>query len=213
MRDPYEVLGITPYATDDEVKAAYRKMAKQYHPDNFAGSGLSAKAEEKMKEINAAYQQIQDMRSGKSSAGGFNGYGGGSTYGGGSESSRGGSYRTQNDPWYICMRARELIEQNRIAEAEAMLYRVPESKRSAQWHFYMGHVCYRKGYLSAARAEFKLACDMEPTNASYRNAYDSLNGGSQSSPYGNMHGGQTASDCCCSLMALNGLCQCMRCCM
>lgn len=218
MRDPYQVLGITPYATDDEVKSAYRKMAKKYHPDNFAGSDLAAKAEQKMKEVNAAYQEIQDIRAGKKSGGfGAGGYGGnyGSAGNGGSGSSGSdagsSSYRMRNDPWYICMRARELINQGRITEAEELLDRVPESKRDAQWHFCRGHVCYRKGYMTAARAEFKIACDMDPTNPSYRNAYDSLDRGSQSSPYGNAYSGN-GGGCLTSLACLNCLCACMRCC-
>ena len=52
VRDPYEVLGISPNATDDEVKAAYREMARKYHPDNYADNPLSELAQEKMEEIN-----------------------------------------------------------------------------------------------------------------------------------------------------------------
>lgn len=67
MRDPYDVLGVSRSASDDEIKKAYHKLARQYHPDNFAGSGGAAAegAEEKMKEINEAYDIIQKERSGK----------------------------------------------------------------------------------------------------------------------------------------------------
>ncbi|MBR6922552.1 MAG: J domain-containing protein, partial [Clostridia bacterium] len=58
-RDPYEVLGVPRGASDDEIKKAYRALAKQYHPDNFTDAGQRARAEEKMKEINAAYERIQ----------------------------------------------------------------------------------------------------------------------------------------------------------
>lgn len=62
MNDPYEVLGIQPNATDEEVKNAYREMARKYHPDNYANNPLSDLAQEKMQEINEAYDAIVRMR-------------------------------------------------------------------------------------------------------------------------------------------------------
>ncbi|MBE5777864.1 MAG: hypothetical protein E7331_00875 [Clostridiales bacterium] len=84
MKDPYQVLGISPGASDDEIKSAYRKLAKKYHPDLNGGS---AEAEAKMKEINEAYNILikhknQSGSQGYSSTGGYNGYGPGSSYGG-----------------------------------------------------------------------------------------------------------------------------------
>ena len=79
MRDPYDVLGVSRSASDDEIKKAYHKLARKYHPDNFAGSGGAAAegAEEKMKEINEAYDIIQKERSGKTTNSGYSGgYGG-----------------------------------------------------------------------------------------------------------------------------------------
>lgn len=107
MRDPYEVLGLSPGASDDEIKAAYRKLAKKYHPDLNGGS---ATAEAKMKEVNEAYTILikhknqgysQSYGSGGSyggqgaygSQGGYGGQGGSGGYGGGSYG--GGSYGGQ----------------------------------------------------------------------------------------------------------------------
>ena len=58
MNNPYEVLGVSETATDEEVKAAYRNLAKKYHPDNYTDSPLADVAEQKMKEINEAYDMI-----------------------------------------------------------------------------------------------------------------------------------------------------------
>lgn len=65
ITDPYQVLGITPGASDDEVKRAYRELSRKYHPDTYVDNPLSDLAEEKFKEVQEAYQQIMDMRSGK----------------------------------------------------------------------------------------------------------------------------------------------------
>lgn len=90
MRDPYEVLGIPQGASDDEIKAAYRKLAKKYHPDLNGGS---AEAEAKMKEVNEAYHTlIKHKSTGGAQSGGYSsgtGYGG-SGYGGYGSSGYGG---------------------------------------------------------------------------------------------------------------------------
>lgn len=83
MKDPYEVLGIPRNASDDEVKRAYRELSRKYHPDTYANNPLSDLAEDKFKEIQEAYHEIMDMRSGNGQNY-SNGYGGayGQDYGG-----------------------------------------------------------------------------------------------------------------------------------
>ena len=80
MNDPYEVLGVPRTATDEEIKKAYRNLARKYHPDNYHDSPLADLAQEKMKDINAAYEAITKERSGRgsSTSGGYrqNTYGG-----------------------------------------------------------------------------------------------------------------------------------------
>lgn len=67
MRDPYEVLGVPSNASDDEVKRAYRELSRKYHPDSYVDNPLADLAEEKFKEVQEAYQQIMNQRSGNGS--------------------------------------------------------------------------------------------------------------------------------------------------
>ncbi len=86
--DPYKVLGVTPQTSDDDVKRAYRELARKYHPDNYVNNPLADLAEARMKEINEAYDTIMSERSGKTGAGAgstgqsYNGQTYGQSYGG-----------------------------------------------------------------------------------------------------------------------------------
>ena len=95
MNDPYSVLGVSPNASDEEVKAAYRKLAKKYHPDLNPGDENAAR---KMNEINAAYDQIKNPQAQQESYGG-GGYGNGNSwgagYGYGYGSAYGGAYQSR----------------------------------------------------------------------------------------------------------------------
>ncbi|MBR4025245.1 MAG: J domain-containing protein, partial [Firmicutes bacterium] len=74
MMDPYRVLGVSPNATEEEIKKAYRTLSRKYHPDANIGSPNQAEYEEKFKEVQQAYKTIMDIRSGKAQP--QNGYGG-----------------------------------------------------------------------------------------------------------------------------------------
>ena len=114
MTNPYMVLGIDPSATDEEVKKAYRDLAKKYHPDNYADSPLADLAQEKMKEINEAYDAIQREREKARSAG--------SSYG----------------AYSVFTQIREYINAGDFYEAGIRLDAVKQSDRNAEWFYLKG---------------------------------------------------------------------------
>ena len=191
MGDPYKVLGVSPDASDEEIKTAYRELAKKYHPDQYDQTPLSDFASEKMKEINEAYDQIMDDRK-KERAGG---YGGGYQQGGG-----------YND-------VRSLIMNNRIADAEQILNGVPTASRDAEWYFLKGTVLYKKGWLEEASNHFATACRMDPGNGEYRAAMNQMNN-QRSGAYGGYNTAQPTRGCsgcdmCSSLICADCCCECM----
>ncbi|MEG2372647.1 MAG: DnaJ domain-containing protein, partial [Hydrogenoanaerobacterium sp.] len=129
MTDPYQVLGIAPTATDDEVKTAYREMARKYHPDNYANNPLADLASEKMKEINEAYDAISEQRKNGS---GYSSNAGG--YSGGTSSSQFADIR-------------RMIQNGRSEDAAELLDGVPAPQRDAEWYFLKGSVLYTRGWL------------------------------------------------------------------
>ena len=82
MTDPYKVLNVPSTATDEEIKKAYRDLARKYHPDNYHDNPLADLAQEKMKEINEAYDTIQRQRNGRSHGSAAAGQGYQTGYGG-----------------------------------------------------------------------------------------------------------------------------------
>jgi len=208
MKDPYQILGVAPNATDDEVKTAYRNLARKYHPDKYRDSDLAEMAGEKMKEINAAYDEIQKIRSGRS-AGQSNPNGGGS-YGGAGYGSYGNAHHS-GDPYIT---ARQLINLRRVAEAAQVLASVPESQRNAEWHFLMGYIAAIRGYYVDAQQFFDTACGMDPTNAEYRDARDRLRdrGNGFGSGRSSRASGCSVCDICTALMCADCCCDMGRCC-
>ncbi len=202
MTDPYKILGVSPNASDEQIKAAYRELAKKYHPDNYAGNPLSDLAEEKMQEINRAYDEISKQR--KNAQAGGTAYGNSASYhyGGGS----GGSQFAD---------IRRLINSGRIAEAQELLDGVAAANRDAEWYFLRGSIHYSRGWLDDALQCFQKACSMSPQNAEYAAAYNQLVWQRQSgrpSGYGSYpQGGASLGGCsCCDICAALW---CADCCM
>lgn len=199
MTDPYRVLGVDPSASDDEVKRAYRELARKYHPDNYQNNPLADLAEEKMKEINAAYEAITKERAARGS-GTQGGYSGAGSYGGYQSN---GGYQQQGGGT-VYQQARQAINLGDLGRAEQLLRNAPA--QNGEWHFLMGSIAYRKGWLDEAMQHYQMACRLEPTNGEYRQALAMMQqGGPAYRPYG-YGGGADACDCCTTLMCLNCLC-------
>ena len=202
MRDPYSVLGVKPDASDQEIKKAYRELARKYHPDNYVDNPLADLAEEKMKEVNEAYEAIQKQRSGGGGSGGYSqsssSSSGGYQYGYQQQSYGGGT----NNPTFN--RVRNLINMGDLNSAERLLQEVPQ--KSGEWYFLMGSIPYRRGWLDEAMQNYNLAVQMEPGNMEYRQALNMMQRGGQAyRPYGNS-GGMDSLDCCTTMLCLNCLC-------
>lgn len=198
--DPYKVLGVSPSATDAEIKTAYRNLAKKYHPDKYNGHDLEDLASEKLKEINTAYDLIQKERQ----AGDGFAKGAGSGFAGSSSYSGSGQFAE----------IRRAIQAGDLTRADAMLD--AKTNRNAEWHYLKGMVLLKKGWYDGARQHFSTANNMDPGNAEYSNAYNTVN--SSASGYGqafygsqnqrtnndcgvcNICGGLLCADCCCECM-------------
>ena len=171
MRDPYQVLGISPSASDDDVKKAYRSLAKKYHPDVNNGS---KDAELRMKEINEAYSAILKMRREGSSyssayggayAGGYNPYGAGAQgyhAGGGQQSPQ-------------LQAARNYVQAGYYREALNTLSQITE--RSAEWYYLSALANSGLGNRVAALDHARQAVALQPDSFEYRQLLDYLENG------------------------------------
>jgi len=210
MNNPYEVLGVRQGASEAEIKEAYKALVKKYHPDKYQNNPLADLAEEKLQEVNEAYDYL--MKNGAGAGGNYGGSGfgpGGNSGYGGYNSGAGqggysGSYGNYND-------IRNAINRSDFVTAEQMLINAPN--RNAEWYFLSGILSYRKGLIDDAKQNIQQAVDMDPTNQEYRHALGQIQqagmffrGRSNMQGYGNTQSSDTCADllacyCCSSLIS------------
>lgn len=187
--DPYQILGISPNASDEEVKNAYRRLSQQYHPDMYSGNSVMEEiANQKMADINAAYDKIMNMRRGAQASG-----------------------STFTD-------IRRLIESGRYTDADTMLEN-DRQDMSGEWNFLKGTVCLSRGWMNDAYTYYEKAVRLEPSNGEYRAAFNQMvnrrNGQMHGNPYNTNSGNMDTANCLCNacqcLMCTNCLCDCLNC--
>ena len=176
--DPYKVLGVSPNATDEEIKQAYRKLAKKYHPDLNPGDANAAK---KMQEINAAYEQIKNPEKAASSSGSsqrsgsYGGYGY-DPFGGYGSYQRGYSGADQGDRYQ--QSAFQYIRYGRYQEALNILANC--TQRDARWYYLSALANDGLGNQVTALEHIRRAVSMEPDNAEYMRTLEQIEHGGES---------------------------------
>ena len=208
MLDPYSVLGVPRSATDDEIKKAYRRLSRKYHPDANINNPNKDQAEEKFKQVQQAYEQIMKEReygydSAENSYGGFGGFGG---YGGGQRSS---TYQDEEE--LRRQAAANYVQSGHYQEALNVLSSL--SQRNGQWYYLSAMANMGMGNNVNALNHIREAVRLEPDNMQYRMVLQRMEGGGtwyqeQQNPFGGMPTGtgnicmnlclaQAACNCCC----------------
>ena len=211
-KDPYEVLGVARTATDDEVKKAYRDLSRKYHPDANVNNPLADLAEEKFKEVQAAYDEIMRIRTSGGYSSGGGSYGSGYNAGG-SRGYTGGGYSGSEQDMQM-QAVINFINSRHFREALNLLNQMPN--RNAMWYYASAVANANIGNNIVARDHAQQAVNMEPGNPQYRQLLNQLDwtarryqtGGQM---YGGGYGTNSCStgNVCCDIWLLDSLCECM----
>lgn len=157
MNNPYEVLGIREGASEEEIKKAYREQVKKYHPDQYQDNPLSSLAEEKLKELNEAYDYLMKNASQRRESTSYD---------------TGRKWTSQGDNDFF-NQVKVHVNSGNIKLAEDMLNGY--SNRTAPWYYLKGLIFMRKGWYDEAYSHIQTAANMDPSNFEYRNALNRMN--------------------------------------
>ncbi len=213
MTDPYQVLGVSRSASDDEIKKAYRSLSRKYHPDANVNNPNKEQAEERFKQVQQAYDQIMKEKqqgysygggqtTGGYQTGGFGGFGGFESYTNGRFTSRG-----EENPK---MQAAVNYIRNRYYEqAIHVLNDIPFHERSARWFYYSAVAQQASGNTATALEHARMAVQLEPSNIQYQQFKQHLEfGGTWYSSMGRTYERPYSGygSFCLSLLCMNLLC-------
>lgn len=209
MNNPYKTLGVSEDASENEIRAAYLKLVKKYHPDKYSDPDLKEIANEKLVEINKAYELLSKRGNTARDFDFDRDYGSGYS---GSGSSYSGPFAAEFS------RARAFISQNNLQAAKAVLDSV--SIRNAEWFYLYGVIYLRQGWYDKANEFITMAYQQEPANTEYATAYRTLqNSGNPYTRRTNTGGMGSCSGCdmCTGLLCADCCCECcggdlIRCC-
>ena len=214
MNDPYNVLGVDQAASLEEIRGAYLRLVKKYHPDKYTDTDLKELANEKLVEVNEAYSLLTKTARRGTSA---DAYGASGTYYSGS----GGAYSGEGAVAFA--EVRECLNKSDLDGAKRILDTL--SIRNAQWYYLYGIVYLRQGWYDKANEYITRAYQQESANPEYSSAYRSVRNIANTSftrrprrsnrPRGKS--GMSACDVCTGLVCADCCCECMggdliRCC-
>ena len=169
--DPYKVLGVSPDASDEEIKRAYRRLAKKYHPDLNPGDEAAAK---KMQQVNAAYEQIKNPEKAQQGpgAGGYGGYSQYDPFGFGGYGYSRQTYQETDAGDNYQKAAYNYIRYGRYQEALNALNNSAE--RNGRWYYLSALANDGLGNQVTALEHIRRAVSMEPDNQEYLNALNQI---------------------------------------
>ncbi|QIB25913.1 J domain-containing protein [Caloranaerobacter azorensis] len=155
MKNPYKVLGLEEGASEEEIKRAYKKLVRKYHPDQYVNNPLADLAEEKLKEINEAYNIL--MNKGNRNNSGSNDW---------------NYYRHESNGYNEFEEVRRLIDMGRLKDAYDILE--SSTNRGAEWYFLKGVILLRKGWYEQGYQHVRKAVNLDPNNIEYRNVLNNI---------------------------------------